>query len=61
MKVLVTGIAGFIGSKLATALIEKGYKVIGVDDFSTGFKKKCSITINYDRGRRFGSFDNREN
>ena len=39
MKVLVTGIAGFIGSKLATALIEKGYKVIGVDDFSTGFKK----------------------
>ena len=39
MKVLVTGIAGFIGSKLALSLIEKGYEVVGIDDYSTGFKK----------------------
>lgn len=35
-KVLVTGVAGFIGSHLATRFIEEGYKVIGVDDLSTG-------------------------
>lgn len=35
-KYLITGIAGFIGSALATALIERGEQVHGVDNFSTG-------------------------
>jgi nucleoside-diphosphate-sugar epimerase len=30
---LVTGVAGFIGSHLAEALIARGYRVIGVDSF----------------------------
>jgi UDP-glucose 4-epimerase len=34
--VLVTGAAGFIGSNLATRLLEDGRRVIGVDDLSTG-------------------------
>jgi nucleoside-diphosphate-sugar epimerase len=33
---LVTGVAGFIGSNLAQALIERGYTVRGLDNFSTG-------------------------
>ena len=33
---LVTGAAGFIGSNLADALLDRGYRVRGVDDFSTG-------------------------
>jgi len=33
---LVTGVAGFIGSSLAAALLDRGYDVRGVDDFSTG-------------------------
>lgn len=33
---LVTGVAGFIGSNLAEELLERGYEVRGVDDFSTG-------------------------
>lgn len=33
---LITGIAGFIGSALARALVERGDKVRGVDNFSTG-------------------------
>lgn len=31
--VLVTGAAGFIGSNLTKALLEKGYRVVGVDNF----------------------------
>ena len=33
---LVTGIAGFIGSALAHALLEGGERVRGIDNFSTG-------------------------
>lgn len=34
MRVLVTGVAGFIGSHLAERLVEEGHKVIGVDCFT---------------------------
>lgn len=34
MKVLITGIAGFIGSHCAERLLELGYEVIGIDNFS---------------------------
>ncbi len=33
---IVTGAAGFIGSTLVDRLLEYGYKVIGIDNFSTG-------------------------
>ena len=36
MKVLVTGGAGFIGSNLADALIERGDEVIALDNLTTG-------------------------
>lgn len=35
-KVLVTGAAGFIGSNFCLALANKGYNVVGVDNFSQG-------------------------
>ncbi|MDL0119340.1 GDP-mannose 4,6-dehydratase [Halobacterium salinarum] len=33
---LVTGVAGFIGSNLADALLDRGYNVRGIDNFATG-------------------------
>jgi UDP-glucose 4-epimerase len=36
MKILVTGVAGFIGSNLAQALLERNYFVVGVDNMSQG-------------------------
>lgn len=35
-KVLITGVAGFIGSRVASRFMQQGYRVIGVDDLSTG-------------------------
>lgn len=35
-KYLITGVAGFIGSSLARALLQQGEQVRGIDNFSTG-------------------------
>ena len=36
MKYLITGGAGFIGSHVADRLVERGEKVVVLDDLSTG-------------------------
>ena len=41
-KFLVTGAAGFIGSAIVRALIERGEKVRGLDDFSTGKRENIA-------------------
>jgi nucleoside-diphosphate-sugar epimerase len=35
--VVVTGVAGFIGSHLAEALVERGHEVVGIDCFTTAY------------------------
>ena len=35
-KIVITGCAGFIGSHLAERLIKLNYKVVGLDNLSTG-------------------------
>lgn len=35
-RILITGVAGFIGSNLADRLLADGYEVIGIDDLSFG-------------------------
>lgn len=42
MKIIVTGAAGFIGSHLVDALVEKKHKVFAVDDLSGGFIKNIN-------------------
>ena len=36
MKIVVIGVAGFVGSTVASALVEQGMEVIGIDDISFG-------------------------
>ncbi len=36
MKILITGVAGFIGSNLAERLLKEGYEVVGIDNLSQG-------------------------
>ena len=38
MKALVTGGAGFVGTNLIKRLLKEGYKVVSLDNYSTGFK-----------------------
>jgi len=38
MKVLITGVAGLLGANFSRHLLNKGYKVIGIDDLSGGYQ-----------------------
>jgi nucleoside-diphosphate-sugar epimerase len=39
-RILITGVAGFIGSNLASRLLDEGYDVVGVDDLSQGVREQ---------------------
>ena len=45
MKILITGVAGFIGSNLAMKLIEAGEEVIGIDNLSHGYMRNLDSII----------------
>ena len=42
---LITGIAGFIGSSIARALLDQGEKVRGVDNFATGKRENLAEIV----------------
>ncbi|TWD98892.1 UDP-N-acetylglucosamine 4-epimerase [Neobacillus bataviensis] len=46
-KFLVTGAAGFIGSNLVEAILNLGYQVRGLDNFSTGKKENVEQFLNH--------------
>ena len=47
---LVTGAAGFIGSNLASTLVELGQNVVGLDNFSTGKRENVNKEVKFIEG-----------
>ena len=45
MKVLITGVGGFIGSCVARRFLTEGCEVIGVDDFSSGARRNVPAGV----------------
>ncbi len=50
MKMLVTGVAGFLGSALAQRLLDDGHEVLGLDDLSTGKEDKIPEGVVFELG-----------
>ena len=49
-NILITGVAGFIGSNVARRFLEEGYRVVGVDDLSSGFKEQIPKGVDFIEG-----------
>ncbi|MGB2716743.1 MAG: UDP-glucuronic acid decarboxylase family protein [Vicinamibacterales bacterium] len=47
-RVVITGAAGFIGSHLSEALLDRGYSVVGVDNLLTGNTENIAHLVNRD-------------
>ena len=47
MRVLLTGIAGFIGSHLAERFLKEGNCVVGIDNFLTGKEENLKVLLKY--------------
>jgi UDP-glucose 4-epimerase len=46
-KIIITGVAGFIGSHTAEQLLAAGHRVIGVDNFRTGRRSNISDILSH--------------
>lgn len=51
MKIFITGIAGFLGSHLADAMLAEGHEVLGCDNLIGGYRD------NVPKGARFHEYD----
>ena len=49
-KILVTGGAGYIGSKISYDLTDSGYEVFVIDNLSTGYKRLINPKVNFCHG-----------
>lgn len=50
MRILITGVAGFLGSALANRLVRAGHEVRGLDDLSAGREDRLSPEVLFERG-----------
>src|SRR3990167_10417638 len=46
-KVLITGVAGLIGSHMAEYLVSKGYDVYGIDNLSGGYPENIPNGVTF--------------
>ncbi len=49
-KILITGVAGFIGSNLADRLLKEGYEVTGLDNLAYGVKEQIPAGVKFIKG-----------
>jgi UDP-glucose 4-epimerase len=49
-RVLVTGVAGFIGSHMADGLLAKGFEVVGLDNMVTGERRNIPKGVTFIKG-----------
>jgi len=42
-KILITGCGGYIGSVATYLFLQKGYEVVGIDNFSTGYRQPLDL------------------
>jgi dTDP-glucose 4,6-dehydratase len=47
-RIVITGAAGFIGSHLSEALLDRGHSVVGIDNLLTGDTKNVAHLVNRD-------------
>lgn len=46
-RILITGVAGFIGSNLADRLLKEGYSVVGLDNLAYGVKEQVPSGVSF--------------
>ena len=56
MRVLITGMAGFIGSHLADRLLADGHDVVGIDNITTGRRDNLNPDANFVYGHIANGF-----
>ena len=56
MKVLITGVAGFMGSHLADEFLAKGYDVVGIDNLIGGYYENVPKGVEF-YAKDLGDFD----
>ena len=49
-RILITGVGGFIGSRLAFRFLQEGFFVVGVDDLSNGNIKNVPDGVEFIHG-----------
>jgi nucleoside-diphosphate-sugar epimerase len=61
LKAFITGVAGFVGSRLAATLLEQGHEVVGLDSFTTYYdpsmKKRNLARVDDEPGFSFVEAD----
>src|SRR5208282_1174235 len=46
-RIVITGVAGFIGSNLAARLLVEGYEVAGIDNFAYGIPSQVPAGVDF--------------